>query len=418
MISLFMAFVLGSVMVTGDAEFAAQAGVPAAAEQDQEAAQPEGIGSVAELSGTARAVGADGSEHTLAEGDAVFLQETIVTDAGSSVQIEFSDESLFTVSENTSVRMDEFAYDENAADGNFAVYVSQGVFRFITGKVAKAKPENVRVDVPSGTIGIRGTVVVGEIIGEECLVSMEAEEDTTVRHHVVVFNEVNGQINEVEINEPGLATVMQRGQIPQPVFQLPEENKNRFQQMLPPPQFLPRGEDGRPQHNKNVRDPLKPMNPERQKRQPGTEPGKNGPGQNERGERPERKDDETRKGPLGGPPGGPNDGQGPANKQGLDPFDPNLPKNPANQGFDPNQRGGFNPQPQAGLDKPPQNFGAQKPQGMFNLQPQPGLDRPFGQPGPQGQGPRGPRGMGGGQPPPKGGGGQAQPRPNPPQNRR
>lgn len=38
--------------------------------------------------------------------------------------------------------------------------VTKGIFRFVTGKIARKKPSNMRIKVPSGGIGIRGTDLI------------------------------------------------------------------------------------------------------------------------------------------------------------------------------------------------------------------------------------------------------------------
>ncbi len=245
-------------MNAGDGPNAVNPSEPAAQSTSQDSS-PTGIATVVEIKGQVKAVSkSTGGERSLQEGDAIYLDETIMTASGASLQMEVADESLFTISENTSLRMDLFDLDESKKDGHLAATVSKGVFRFVSGKVAKVKPENVQIEVPSGTIGIRGTIVIGEIEGEKCLVSLEAEEGDKAQHRVIVSNRVNGQVQQVEITKPGFATIIEgRQAAPKPAFQLPQENRARFQQKLPAPKFLPRNAEGRPMMNRDVRDPQK-----------------------------------------------------------------------------------------------------------------------------------------------------------------
>ncbi len=282
MFSFIFSMFLGTVLLSaGDPSSA-----PTPAEQTAEtaSAEPSGVATVVEIKGTVKAVSKDtGETRTLQQGDAIYLNETISAESGASLQMEVADESLFTISENTTIRMDLFDLDESNKDGHLAASVTKGVFRFVSGKVAKVKPENVNIDVPSGTIGIRGTVVLGEIEGEKCLVSLEAEDGDKVQHRIVFSGMVDGQKREVEITKPGFATVIEkRGMAPKPVFELPQENRARFQAQLPPPRYLPRNAEGRPMMNANVRDPEKfpsPMNRDAERRKnPGGPNPPNGPG--------------------------------------------------------------------------------------------------------------------------------------------
>jgi hypothetical protein len=54
--------------------------------------------------------------------------------------------------------IDTFVYDP-AAGGNLDAKLVKGAFRFISGKVARRDPRKMNVALPSGTIGIRGTIV-------------------------------------------------------------------------------------------------------------------------------------------------------------------------------------------------------------------------------------------------------------------
>lgn len=297
MLSIFLSLFLGSVLITAGDTPNQQNQTSKASETTTEQTEPSGVATVVEIKGEAKAVSKlTGDERVLKEGDALYLDEIISTSAGSSLQLEIADESLFTLSENTSIRMDLFDLDENKKDGHLTANVTKGVFRFVSGKVAKVKPENVNIEIPSGTIGIRGTVVLGEINGEKCLVSLEVEEGDKAQHRIVVSNKSGGQVQEVEITKPGFATVIENAQMaPKPIFELPQENKERFKQNLPTAKYLPRDAEGRPTMNPHVRDPQKYPGPmmkrEDQKNTGGPNPP-NGPGgsgpdkQNLNGQRP------------------------------------------------------------------------------------------------------------------------------------
>ncbi len=402
MIPLFLSLFFGSVMVSTGSPAEASAADAPAAESQTEAQAAEAIGTVAEVQGDVMAIPSEGNVRQLAEGDPVYLNETITTASGASVQIELADESLFTISQKTTISVNEFDYDENAADGNLGASVTKGIFRFISGKIAKAKPEKVNIEIPSGVIGIRGTIVVGEIEGERCLVSLEAEKGDKAKHRIIVTNKTGDKIQEVEITKPGFATVIEKkGQAPKPIFQLPPAQVNRFQQNLARSRYLPRGKDGRPKQNPNV------MNPR------------------EHGARNElkRRDEKNKKGDGPNPPGG---GQGPqkngnsetsSGRDGLkrekQPFSrtggekgddsnrPQLPiRNQNNLGQSPKQggnspgsyqpklqgqQGGFGrlgnqPQGQTGFGRPRQTQqGEQNSRPMGNFQPRQQFRKPFGQ---------------------------------------
>jgi hypothetical protein len=97
----------------------------------------------------------------IGSGKPVYLNDHITTGADSRLQILLLDETTFTLGPNSDMVLDEFVYDPKTNAGKVSAKISQGSFRFITGKVAQANPANMKVTLPVGTIGIRGTMVAG-----------------------------------------------------------------------------------------------------------------------------------------------------------------------------------------------------------------------------------------------------------------
>lgn len=123
-----------------------------------EAAAPS-VGRVSRITGdqvsSAQAQGAPARK--LAVGDPIFAGERIRTGAGTALLIEFTDKARFTLGPNTEFEVEE--YHEEAFHSRFF----KGAFRFVSGLTARKKPENMRVNIPVATIGIRGTHVEGEV---------------------------------------------------------------------------------------------------------------------------------------------------------------------------------------------------------------------------------------------------------------
>lgn len=261
MIPLFLSLFLANVLIIPEGASTAQSSQPVQAKQtvsenSAQDSQSSDIGTVVELKGQATAALTDQAVRSLAEGDPIYQNETISTGSGSTLQIELKDESLFTISENTKIKMDSFIYDESSQNGNLAASVTKGIFRFVSGKIEKINPEKVNIDTPSGTIGIRGTIVVGQIEGEKCLVALEPEEGDTQQHRIVVFNHAGGKRNEIEITKPGFATQLEsRNQPPRPIFQMPEQKRALFQRQLPKaPQFNQAARPGDPKRYEKLFD--------------------------------------------------------------------------------------------------------------------------------------------------------------------
>ena len=96
-------------------------------------------------------------------GESIFLQDAIQSGSRSGMQILLLDETVFTIGPDSELVVDEFVYDPKTGAGKVSAQVTKGVFRFVTGRVAKQQPSDMNVKLPSGTIGVRGTMVAGRV---------------------------------------------------------------------------------------------------------------------------------------------------------------------------------------------------------------------------------------------------------------
>lgn len=126
-------------------------GLPAQAEQ--------AAGQVERQKGTASRSAA-GATSDLAQGGRVYVGDEISTGPGARLQISFDDRSKLTLGENARITINELVYAP-AGGSRQLLGIAQGVFRFASGEIAKAAPENVAFKTPVATAGIRGTVFVG-----------------------------------------------------------------------------------------------------------------------------------------------------------------------------------------------------------------------------------------------------------------
>ena len=118
----------------------------------------EKIGKVLAVKGDVKAVAADGTERSkLSLSSPIYANEKIYTGENAKVQIMFSDKSLYTIGQNAEVILDEYVYNPETGDGKSIIEVTKGIFRFLTGDIAKKDPEKVKVNTPFATIGVRGS---------------------------------------------------------------------------------------------------------------------------------------------------------------------------------------------------------------------------------------------------------------------
>jgi hypothetical protein len=96
-------------------------------------------------------------------GEPVFLGNAITSGPESGLQIMLLDQTTFTIGPDSQITIDEFVYNPRSGAGKVTASVAKGVFRFVTGKVAQRDPAAMEVRLPTGGIGIRGTIAAGRV---------------------------------------------------------------------------------------------------------------------------------------------------------------------------------------------------------------------------------------------------------------
>ncbi|WP_306141769.1 M10 family metallopeptidase C-terminal domain-containing protein [Roseibium sp. MMSF_3412] len=119
------------------------------------------IGNVQSAEGSATALRTDGTSVALSSGDAVFQGDVVQTAGNSSLVIVFLDETLFTLSADARMVLDELVYSPNGSGNSMVMNLVQGSFVFVTGQVAPSG--DMRIETPTATMGIRGTTPIVDI---------------------------------------------------------------------------------------------------------------------------------------------------------------------------------------------------------------------------------------------------------------
>ncbi len=142
----------------------------------------------------------------LKKGDPVFMGDKIETGPDGRLEVKLLDKTVFSLGPSGAISMDEFAYDPKTDEGKVRAGILKGIFRVATGKVAHKRPENMTVTLPAGTIGFRGTVVAGIVDGTRSMIVLLGPVEAG---RVYVTNLVNGQLMLLEIDESGMAVIVE-----------------------------------------------------------------------------------------------------------------------------------------------------------------------------------------------------------------
>ena len=120
------------------------------------------IGRVDTADGAITITRANGDEVDGTVGTPIFQGDVVETKVGGSLGIVFADETTFSLGESGRMVIDEMVYDPAGESGSASLSVVQGVFAFVSGKIAKTGIDAMTVSTPVATIGIRGTTVSGQ----------------------------------------------------------------------------------------------------------------------------------------------------------------------------------------------------------------------------------------------------------------
>lgn len=213
-----------------------QAQMPAAA-----SAGMTRIGAAAMVRGRveARFPGPQAIGRVMGSGQPLYLNDEVTTDAAGRMQVLLLDETVFTIGPNSTLILDKFVYDPATGAGEVSASITQGVFRFITGKIARKKPSNMKVKLPVGTIGIFGTMVAGKVEKQRSMIVLLGPGDLNNASEKVGRIVVENSGVSVDIQRAGYETIVEPGAAPSPPFRASEtflEDLNKTLNPLSPQQ--------------------------------------------------------------------------------------------------------------------------------------------------------------------------------------
>jgi VCBS repeat-containing protein len=118
------------------------------------------IGHVSKLAGSATAI-RNGVSIILNQGDSVEKGDVVATGSDSTLGVTFIDGTVFGLSSNARMVLNEMVYDPNGSNNSSLISLVAGTISFVAGETAKHG--DMKVDTPVATMGIRGTAVLVEI---------------------------------------------------------------------------------------------------------------------------------------------------------------------------------------------------------------------------------------------------------------
>ena len=178
------------------------------------------IGSITELSGAA-SIKRGKDTIAVQKGTTVEQNDKIETKNGK-LKIVFKDDTQVTVTEHSSLVIDDFVYDPKSGKGNLGMKATGGTVRYVSGALAK-DPKQVKINTPTAAIAVRGTdfvMSVNETGGSMVILMPSCDWETSAVKGVSCSSgkiDVESGPNLVSMDRPYQATLVETaGQPPTP----------------------------------------------------------------------------------------------------------------------------------------------------------------------------------------------------------
>lgn len=132
--------------------------------------------------------------------DALYTTDLISTGSAGKVELLFADDTNISLAPSSTVDIADFSFGGDAK-ANFAMNLTQGLARVVSGKIVKQNPEGFSVKTPHATIGIRGTILTADV--RDPAKTMVILSQIGESSYVGVLNAFTGE--DTHLNKDGLS---------------------------------------------------------------------------------------------------------------------------------------------------------------------------------------------------------------------
>jgi hypothetical protein len=125
-------------------------------------AADQAIGYVKTVSGEAYVV-SGGTSVRAQPGTPLKVRDTLRTAANASMGITLKDNTVMSFGPSTQFVLEDYLFAPAKGDVRLGGRLASGSLHYVSGLIAKTRPEAVSVKTPTGTIGVRGTRFVAVV---------------------------------------------------------------------------------------------------------------------------------------------------------------------------------------------------------------------------------------------------------------
>ena len=120
------------------------------------------VGYVKTVTGTVQVI-TQGKTVKAILGTPVMQGSVLKTGADSSLGVTFKDSTMMSFGPLTELTVDEYIYAPADGKLKLGAKLTRGTLNYVSGVIAKLKPDAVTVTTPTGLIGVRGTHFVAKV---------------------------------------------------------------------------------------------------------------------------------------------------------------------------------------------------------------------------------------------------------------
>jgi hypothetical protein len=182
----------------------------------------EAAATVVACRGKVQAINARGEMRKLAVKSPIHVEDTIKTAKGGRIQILFTDNTIYSLGQNSEMKIAEYRWQPEEKNGTLKTKIKEGVFRVMGGAITKASPQNFTTETPAATIGIRGSMYAGTVTASSLAVVFQGGKGINVTN----------PFGTVAISRPGYGTNVTKNSAPEPPRRLSEQDLAAFSNEL------------------------------------------------------------------------------------------------------------------------------------------------------------------------------------------
>jgi hypothetical protein len=99
-------------------------------------------------------------------GDRLYEKDVLQTDAGGSIGITFTDNSILSLGPESEAALAQYSYDSSNFHGAMQTDMRKGTLSMVSGDIARSSPGAMTVKTPTAILGVRGTSFAVEVDGK------------------------------------------------------------------------------------------------------------------------------------------------------------------------------------------------------------------------------------------------------------